>query len=321
MTVRHTTNLLGAFALLLLSAAHVGAQTTVIIDDSFADGTRTADGPLQGDFYTSSSLSAIEVGTDFLGLVSGSSGRTIHGIFDEQTLVNAGDMLTTQVTFTTPATGSRGGDDFRLGIFDHNGRIGGDATMHLDTDQSFSSSNLNPLFNGLDGVFLELDIDPPMTEDTDLRFRRSDPSQTGRFLSTTSGYTSLRDAADPVSGSDSGPNIGYEWSTGTEYTVQIMSTLNAAGGIDHTGTYIDETNSIVYPSWTVTDVSPGSTTFGMLAVYASSDAFGSSNTPGEEDNGIDISNVLVEFKAVPEPSSAILCLGALAAGLCLIRRR
>ena len=62
----------------------------------------------------------------------------------------------------------------------------------------------------------------------------------------------------------------------------------------------------------VTDVFD-SASFDMLAFHANSNIFGSSNTPGEPDNGIDFSNVTIEFNAVPEPSSIVLLLGAIVA--------
>ena len=56
----------------------------------------------------------------------------------------------------------------------------------------------------------------------------------------------------------------------------------------------------------------------MLAYGASSSAFGSSNTPGDPDNGIDITNVTVEFRPIPEPSAAVL---GLMGALMFIKRR
>ncbi len=57
----------------------------------------------------------------------------------------------------------------------------------------------------------------------------------------------------------------------------------------------------------------------MLAFWANSNIFGSSATPGTPDNGIDFSNVRVEFTSVPEPGAAAVM--GLAFGLATMRRR
>jgi hypothetical protein len=44
----------------------------------------------------------------------------------------------------------------------------------------------------------------------------------------------------------------------------------------------------------------------MLAFWANSNIFGVSNVPGEDNNGIDFSNVTIEFDPIPEPSAAAL---------------
>ena len=56
-----------------------------------------------------------------------------------------------------------------------------------------------------------------------------------------------------------------------------------------------------------------SESFGMLGFHANSNIFGSSNDPTAPDNGIDFSNVTVEFCPIPEPGTMVLLLGALVA--------
>src|SRR5580765_5390329 len=94
------------------------AQTNTIVDDSWADGGRNngAD-PLDTDWWASTSASsAIEVTTGALGLVSGTSGRGIHGTFPPQSL-NVGDSLRATFSFTTPATvGTAVSTGFRVGF-------------------------------------------------------------------------------------------------------------------------------------------------------------------------------------------------------------
>src|SRR5262245_28373246 len=104
--------------LLLICSSNAGA--TVIVNDSWADGGRDngAD-PLDTNWWTSAAAAGIEVSVGSMGMVTGSSGRGIHGIFPTQTLVNVGDTLVATYTFKTPATiGSGATGAFRVGLFD-----------------------------------------------------------------------------------------------------------------------------------------------------------------------------------------------------------
>src|SRR5262249_2123885 len=98
------------------------ANAALIVDDSWADGGRNngAD-PLDTNWWSSvsSTGTGIEVSAGSLGLVTGTSGRGIHGIFPTQTLTNIGDKLVATYTFTTPATiGTAQTGGFRVGLFD-----------------------------------------------------------------------------------------------------------------------------------------------------------------------------------------------------------
>jgi hypothetical protein len=59
-----------------------------------------------------------------------------------------------------------------------------------------------------------------------------------------------------------------------------------------------------------------SANIGMIAFWANSNVFGSANTSGTADNGIDFSNIKIEFIPVPEPGTltmvgmAALCFAA-----------
>lgn len=285
-----------ACAAVCLLAATASAAT--IVDDSFADGDRASTGPLQADFYASSNSNAIESNAGSIGLVSGSSGRQIHGLFPTQTLANTGDTLLTSFTFVTPPTTAAGNEDIRFGIFDHLGRT---SSTELGQDTSYSSSSPNADYSGLPGYYSELDVESA-DSGTNLNIRRSQPSTTGRLLSTSSGFDNLGSSSD----------IGYVIGANEEYTATISATRTASGGLDITTTFLGN-------SHTESDPAPNSYDFGMLVYGSSSGAFGSSNSPGDPDNGIDITNVRVEFLAgIPEPSTAVLGLmGAVA----LLKRR
>ena len=247
-----------------------------VVDDNLAlDGTTETD----MDYFASSTADAIEINNNSIGLVSGSSGRQIHGLFDSQTLANAGDILETSITFMTPATVATSGEDLRIGLFDTLGRTGAD---QLGQNTSFSSATPNPDFAGLAGFYLELDIENA-DSGTDLDIRRSNPSTTGRLLTTSDGFTSIGTSDD----------IGYVIQANTEYTVDFKLVRTDAGELEITATFLGNV-------FTITDAEPASFDFGMLAFYANSNAVGSSNTPGSDpavinDNGIDITNVAVNY--------------------------
>jgi hypothetical protein len=292
----------------LLVAAPI-AEAAVIVNDSWADGGRdNGPDPQDSNWWASSSTNGIEVSVGSLGMVTGTSGRGIHTVFPTQTLANVGDKLVATYTFTTPQTvGSGGSGAFRVGLFDTLGRAG------LDADITASSGSPNPVYgwagadpptDALPGYMLDMDVG---TGTEDLNFRQHDTvptamTPTGRLMGTTSGFTSI---------SSSGPDGAYAFAPNTTYTGSFTITRTSATDVELTGT-------LGAASHTVTDEFD-SDNFGMLAFWANSNMFGTSATPGEANNGIDFSNVQVEFIPVPEPGT--LLLGAMAAIIVGMRRR
>ena len=263
---------------LFLMAFTTSSYATNVVDDDFSiDGTAATDAA----YFGSSTASAIEFNANSIGLVSGTSSRQIHGLFETQTLANAGDSLKATITFITPVTVGLGNEEIRIGLFDHLDRNTAD---QLAQNTSYSTSAPNPSFSGLPGFYLELDVESADPA-TDLNIRRSDPSDTGRLLSTSTGFTSF----------GSGPDLGYVFEPNTEYTVAVSVVRTVTDSLDITA----EFNGALYTAF---DVTPASFSFGMLGMHASSDAFGSVNVVGDDqsvinDNGLDITRVAVEFTA------------------------
>jgi hypothetical protein len=293
----------------LLISPVLSAQ--VIVNDSWADGGRDngAD-PLDINWWTSSASSGIEVSVGSMGLVTGTTGRGIHGIFPTQTLANVGDSLIATYTFTTPATiGTLQTGAFRVGLFDTLGRAG------LNANIVASSGSPNSLYGyyaasttGLPGYMLDMDVG---TGAEDISFRQLDTpvnvpglTPTGRLLGTTTGFTQLN---------PTGVDGGYAFTANTTYTGSFTITRISATDMQLTGTLGSYSHS--------TTDSFDSADIGMLAFWANSNVFGTSSTPDTANNGIDFSNIKIEFipAVVPEPSTlALLGVGALAVTL---RRR
>src|SRR5688572_4566737 len=310
MTRHHVTKLghswrIAATIITVLAGASLatGLQAAVIVNDSWTDGGRdNGVDPQDSNWWTSSSSNGIEVGVGSLGMVTGSSGRGIHTVFPTQTLSNIGDKIVATYTFATPATVGSGASGFRAGLFDTLGRSG------LDADISASSGSPNAVYGwgtgaspagpgtaGLPGYMLDMDVG---TGTEDLNFRAHDAgtvNPTGRLMGTTTGFATV---------GSSGPDGVYTFAPNTTYTGSLTLTRISATDMQVTGTLGTATHS-------VTDAFD-SASVGMLAFWANSNLFGTSATPGEANNGIDFSNVRIEFIPVPEPASlALVALGSM----------
>jgi len=235
----------------------------VVNDDFMTNGTATTD----ASYFGSSGSNALEVNMNSVGLVSGTSGRQMHALFETQTLANPGDMLKASITFMTPTTIGTLGESLRLGLFDHLERNTPD---QLGQNTSYNSTTPNASFSGLPGFYLELDVESADPA-TDLDLRRSNPSTTGLLLSNSTGFTAF----------GSGPDIGYVFAPDTAYTIVFTLVRTSDDALNITADFLDQ-------SQTVVDTTPASFNFGMLALGASGGAFGSSSAAGAADNGIDI---------------------------------
>ena len=279
--------MLGSLVIGAIVAIAVTAQAATIVNDSWTDGGRdNGPDPLDSNWWTSASASGIEVSAGSLGMVTGPSGRGIHTVFPTQTLGNIGDSLVAMYTFRTPATvGASGVNGFRVGLFDTLDRA------LLDADVSASSGSPNEVYGwgtdvggpgtaGLPGYMFDMDVG---TGTENLNFRSHDAGAaipTGRLMGTTVGFMNL---------SPSGPAGAYLFAPDTEYTGSFRLTRKSATEMELTGALGTAAHS-------VTDAFD-SHNVGMLAFWSNSNLFGDSNTPGDPNNGLDFSNVTIEFLA------------------------
>jgi hypothetical protein len=281
---------------ILLMPAVLSAQ--VIVNDSWTDaGRNNGADPTDTDWWYSSASSAIEVGPGFLGLVSGTSGRGIHGTFPAQSL-NIGDSLRATYTFTTPTTvGINQSAPFRVGFFDTTGHPG------LAADITASSGSPNPVYNNLFGYMMDLDVN---TGTENIAFRERSNAGSGQLLATTADYTTLATGGST-----------YSFAANTTYTGVLTITRTGANSLDLSASLFQGATQL--STFTTSDATASTTTFGLLGFHVNSATFGSVNTVNTPDNGIDFSNITIELLSVPEPSSfALLGLGAVAL---VLRRR
>ncbi|MBX3432244.1 MAG: hypothetical protein KF847_02735 [Pirellulales bacterium] len=292
MTWLRRTNNSALVAMATLLAIGTPASGAIIVDDSWADGGRdNGVDPLDADWWYSTASSAIEVSVGSLGLVTGTSGRGIHGTFAAQTLANVGDTLTATFTFRTPATVANSASaGFKIGLFDSN-------SSALNQDISASSGSPNALYNPVLGYMLDFDLN---TATANVQFRERTVAS-GQLLATTADYTAL----------SSGGAV-YAINANSVYT-GVFSLMRTASGLDLTGSLDGPGASTTF---TASDLAPSTFAFDVLAFHANSNVFGSSPAVGAADNGIDFSNIKVEFSAVPEPSSLLTCGAAAAIGVC-----
>ncbi|MGJ8639385.1 MAG: polysaccharide lyase family 7 protein [Opitutaceae bacterium] len=248
-----------------------------VIDDSFADGDKSSTGALDADWFSSSSSggNSVEIAVNELGLVSGTSGRGMHGTFTPQTL-EIGESLVSTLTFTTPATiGSDLSGGLKVALMDFN-------DAGLAADLTSSSSSVNALYTELPGYYIDFDVNSLAGTD-DISIYEHDSNVTGRFLGTSGEWTSLGNS----------DNVGYDFLASTDYEVILSVTRTGADTMDISGS-LSSADGTVIDNFSAEDVSNIANHFGMLGIWANASAFGST-TATDPDNGLSFSNVKVEL--------------------------
>jgi hypothetical protein len=292
----------------MLAFAPIAEGAVLVFSDSWVDGGRTNGADATDiDWWTSASSQGIKVSPGSMGMVTGTSGRGIHTVFNTKKLNDVGDKIIATYTFTTPATIGSGTAAFRVGLFDTLGRTG------LKADITASSGSPNAIYGwgtgsggpgnaALPGYMLDMDV-ATTTASNDFSFRSHNTdtiSPSGRLMGTTTGFTQL---------SPTGPDGAFSFSPNTTYTGSFsLERINA--------TDMRLTATLGAASFTTTDAFD-SDRVGMLAFWANSNIFGSSGTPNTPDNGIDFSNINVVY--IPEPASLVLL--SLSGLLVALRRR
>jgi hypothetical protein len=253
--------------------------TNVIVNDSFADANRTNTGPLQADWWSSSSTTgnSVEVYTNQLGLISGSSGRGLHGTFAPQTL-GIGDTITATYTFTTPTNvgATSPSSAFKIALMTF-------TNAALAADLTSSSTFTNQVYTNLPGYMTDFDVNEVSTSNITLRKHQTTNTASGRFLGTTAEWNTLGNSAA----------IGYTFISNTVYVGVIAITRTGVNSVKIFSSMSQ--GATLLGSHSETDEGDIANNIGMLGFWANTLAFGTNTTAGEfQNNGITFSNIKVE---------------------------
>lgn len=252
------------------------AKVGVVFDDSFSDGERDngAD-PMDGNWWTTSAKSAIEIEPGRLGLVSGTSGRGIRTTFTPQTLAD-GQTLKASFTFTTPTTiGADRLSALRVGLHDKLERV------ELEEDQQASSGIPNEIYNGLPGYMVDFDVNPLDAAAANVEIRKHRNDIIGRLMGTYKAYDPLAAGGETYRFE---PNQTYQG---------VVSVSKRKDGLEITASLANDGGEVT--RFNHFDAASDVNNFGMLSFHVNSKTFGSTNAKGNEDNGITFNNVRLEI--------------------------
>ena len=310
--------------LLCVSASCAYANTSIIFNDSWADGgyTNGADAT-DTAWYGTTGSSALDSNSytstvNLLSARSGSSGRGFHGVFASQSIASVGDKITVTYSFTTPATVGDKSTALKVGFFNSNGATA--ANPNNDSEGSpraivgdpiHTQSSLGSTDTGWDTVYGEaVDLDANFSGTSNFGFKsKTSAVATGRLLNSSTGWTSQGSNVDGA----------YTIVANTSYT-GTFSIENVGGDLYDLSASISSGGSEL-ASETREGKTIAANTFDIVAFNHSSNAFGSTNSGGVADNGIDYTNIQVAFTQVPEPSAYALLLGAVAVVIAVARRK
>jgi hypothetical protein len=272
----------------LLSLAPFSAPATVLLNDTFADGSRTnQDLPASAAFYygatpSTASLSVVDSALQFsYNTNTGILSQAVAYFTDSGSPISLaeGDVLTASITFSA-ANISNSPDALRIGFFNSAGsRVSADYT-------GISSAS----FNAYIGYAFSTNLNSAGSNSGKIVQRTG----TNNGLYTSSAFTNLRSSLRPV---------GY--AANTVYTLSFE--VEALAGSQMEITFSDSLGNV----FTVIDTITTLNTFDTLGIYLTNGTFAS--------NTYTIDNVMVTYTPVPEPSA--LGLGMVGGLLFLAHRR
>jgi pectate lyase len=249
--------------LLLLLVAVSPACATVLLDDTFADGTRNNTSlPTDAAWYASSGAS-LTATTGAMTLSVGSSAILAVSYFttnaNSQVSLGVGDSLLATITFTlngvAPLNTSQG---FRLGLFDF-------GTNRVSADFSSSSSQ----GGNVSGYSLFQTMGVAFNNTTPMDIRKRTTLTDSSILGTSGDWTSLTTGPGNTNGFSG-------FASGTQYTLQLSLQRTDVNSLQVTTTWLNPANGAEL-STSVVDASAASFSFDGLAIRPQTAATSSTN--------------------------------------------
>lgn len=265
-------------AFLVLSGASLRA--TVLLDDTFTDGSRTDQNlTSSAAWYSSGNASTLTVVSNALVSASGTTARQAIAYFTNTGVqaLGIGDSLS--VSFSMAETAFSSTSIFRFGLFNSGGtRVSADST-----------GNSNAAFTNYTGYSLFTSPTSNQPTGTTLRYRSvADPSLFG-----TTQNVALTGNTSTLNLTDSAP-----------YNFTLTITNTGASTVTINALVKDSSNTATLMNFTATDSTNHFTNFDTFAFYGANGATTAAT--------ITLDNVLVTYTAaVPEPGTCGLAvLGA-----------
>lgn len=262
----------------MLSLASISAQGTVLLNDTFADGSRTNQNlPTSAAFYygatpSTAGLSVVDSALQFsYNTNTGILSQAVAYFTDSGSPItlSVGDVLATSISFSA-ANISNSPDALRIGFFNSGG-------SRVSADYTGISS---PSFNAYTGYAFSTNLNSAGSNSGKIVQRTG----TNNGLYTSAAFTNLKSSLKPV---------GY--AANTVYTLTFE--VEALSGSQMEITFSDSLGNV----YSVIDTTAVFNAFDTLGIYLTNGTFAT--------NSYTIDNVVVAYSPVPEPSA--LALGAL----------
>ena len=297
MIMKHLRNIVPAVVALL--GLTLPAYGVVLLDDTFADGSRTEQNlPTESAWFANSSAN-IGATAGNLALAGPSGSAMYITYFTPSTAqpLNVGDTL--QVTLSLSlnnVAAENTGRGVRIGLYDFSAgtRVAADS---FSTGAGTGAPGTNVL-----GYMLNMNMGTTFGIDGPLQIMGRSDTASINLMGTTGAYTA-------IGGNGPGLTGDPAFASSTPYTMTFSVTRGSASSVDISTAFFGSGLAITN---TVTDSTFNYTGFDTFAIRPAGSAQGA--------EGYNISEIRVDYIAVPEPSTIALA-GLAALGLIAGRRR